>query len=154
MFCRPSPRVRLQARCLNADRPVWFQCRDSDRSRADSALGRRSLRGRAWGTQLHQLTWRSPRSRGRGATVLALRRRSCEKSPNYRLSFCVSSLACHQLPIGREVFFYAWACKLGAEGIRVQNGVGALPAGPIADWLKVKNPAAPTVNRETQDWRH
>lgn len=83
-----------------------------------------------------------------------MRRRSCEKSPNYRLSFCVSSLACHQLPIGREVFFYAWACKLGAEGIRVQNGVGALPAGPIADWLKVKNPAAPTVNRETQDWRH
>jgi bifunctional non-homologous end joining protein LigD len=52
---------------------------------------------------------------------------------------------------GSIVFYHA--CKLGCEGI-VSKRLGSLyRAGRSADWLKIKNPAAPAVRRETEeDW--
>jgi bifunctional non-homologous end joining protein LigD len=48
---------------------------------------------------------------------------------------------------------YTHACKLGCEGI-VSKRLGSLyRSGRVADWLKVKNPAAPAVKREAEeDW--
>jgi ATP-dependent DNA ligase len=48
---------------------------------------------------------------------------------------------------------YTHACKLGCEGI-VSKRLGSLyRSGRVADWLKVKNPAAPGVKREAEeDW--
>jgi bifunctional non-homologous end joining protein LigD len=45
------------------------------------------------------------------------------------------------------------ACKLGCEGI-VSKRVGSpYRFGRSNDWIKVKNPAAPAVKRETEeDW--
>ena len=45
------------------------------------------------------------------------------------------------------------ACKLGCEGI-VSKRLGSLyRSGRSSDWIKVKNPAAPAVKRETEeDW--
>jgi ATP-dependent DNA ligase len=48
---------------------------------------------------------------------------------------------------------YTHACKLGCEGI-VSKRLGSLyRSGRVADWLKVKNPAAQAVKREAEeDW--
>jgi len=48
---------------------------------------------------------------------------------------------------------FAQACKLGCEGI-VSKRLGSLyRSGRSRQWIKVKNPAAPAVRRETEeDW--
>jgi bifunctional non-homologous end joining protein LigD len=54
---------------------------------------------------------------------------------------------------GSNVF--AQACALGCEGIVSKRLGSKYRAGPTkcADWIKVKNPAAPAVRRETEeDW--
>ena len=48
----------------------------------------------------------------------------------------------------------AHACSLGGEGI-VSKRLGSIyRSGRSANWIKVKNPAAPAVTREAEeDWR-
>jgi ATP-dependent DNA ligase len=48
----------------------------------------------------------------------------------------------------------AQACKLGCEGI-VSKRLGSLyRSGRSKQWVKIKNPAAPAVQREAEeDWR-
>jgi bifunctional non-homologous end joining protein LigD len=52
---------------------------------------------------------------------------------------------------GSIVFHHA--CKLGCEGVVSKRLGSPYRAGRSADWIKVKNPAAPAVKRETEeDW--
>jgi bifunctional non-homologous end joining protein LigD len=52
---------------------------------------------------------------------------------------------------GAEIF--AHACKLGCEGIVSKRLGSRYTSGRTADWIKVKNPAAPAVRREAEeDW--
>jgi bifunctional non-homologous end joining protein LigD len=45
------------------------------------------------------------------------------------------------------------ACKLGCEGIVSKRLGSPYRFGRSADWVKVKNPAAPAVKREAEeDW--
>jgi ATP-dependent DNA ligase len=45
------------------------------------------------------------------------------------------------------------ACKLGLEGIVSKRKDSPYRSGRSADWLKMKNPAAPAVKREAEeDW--
>ena len=45
------------------------------------------------------------------------------------------------------------ACALGAEGIVSKRLGSRYRCGRSADWLKLKNPAAPAVRREAEeDW--
>ena len=47
---------------------------------------------------------------------------------------------------------FAHACKLGCEGI-VSKRLGSLyRSGRSPHWLKIKNPAAPAVKCEEEDW--
>ncbi len=47
------------------------------------------------------------------------------------------------------------ACKLGCEGIVSKRLGSPYRSGRSADWIKVKNPAAPAVKREAEDnWTH
>ena len=49
------------------------------------------------------------------------------------------------------VIVFHHACKLGCEGI-VSKRIGSpYRAGRSADWIKVKNPAAPAVKREAEE---
>jgi bifunctional non-homologous end joining protein LigD len=51
---------------------------------------------------------------------------------------------------GSIVFHHA--CKLGCEGI-VSKRLGSwYRAGRSSDWIKTKNPAAPAIKRETEQW--
>ena len=51
---------------------------------------------------------------------------------------------------GPTVFAHA---KRGPRGHRVEAEGLALPLGPLADWLKSKNPACAAVKREEEeDW--
>ena len=53
---------------------------------------------------------------------------------------------------GEIVFHHA--CKLGREGIVSMRLGSPYNSGRSRDWIKVKNPAAPTVKREAQEeWR-
>jgi bifunctional non-homologous end joining protein LigD len=53
---------------------------------------------------------------------------------------------------GSIVFHHA--CKLGCEGIVSKRLGSPYRAGRSADWIKVKNPAAPAVKREAdEEWR-
>jgi bifunctional non-homologous end joining protein LigD len=48
---------------------------------------------------------------------------------------------------------FAHACKLGLEGIVSKRKDSMYRSGRSPDWLKMKNPAAPAVKRETEeDW--
>jgi ATP-dependent DNA ligase len=48
---------------------------------------------------------------------------------------------------------YKHACALGCEGIVSKRRGSPYRSGRVADWLKVKNPAAPAVRREAEeDW--
>jgi bifunctional non-homologous end joining protein LigD len=48
---------------------------------------------------------------------------------------------------------FAHACKMGLEGIVSKRKDSAYRSGRSPDWLKMKNPAAPAVKRETEeDW--
>src|SRR6202011_2251814 len=52
---------------------------------------------------------------------------------------------------GSIVFHHA--CKLGCEGIVSKRLGSPYRSGRSADWIKVKNPAAPAVKREAEeDW--
>jgi ATP-dependent DNA ligase len=52
---------------------------------------------------------------------------------------------------GSIVFHHA--CKLGCEGIVSKRLGSPYKSGRSADWIKVKNPAAPAVKREAEeDW--
>jgi bifunctional non-homologous end joining protein LigD len=45
------------------------------------------------------------------------------------------------------------ACKLGCEGIVSKRLGSTYRGGPSADWIKIKNPAAPAAKREAEeDW--
>ena len=49
--------------------------------------------------------------------------------------------------------FFAHACALGCEGILSKRLGSRYVSGRSRDWIKVKNPAAPPVTRETEeDW--
>ena len=48
---------------------------------------------------------------------------------------------------------FAHACKMGLEGIVSKRKDSAYRSGRSPDWLKMKNPDAPAVTRETEeDW--
>jgi bifunctional non-homologous end joining protein LigD len=48
---------------------------------------------------------------------------------------------------------FAHACKMGLEGIVSKRKDSMYRSGRSPDWLKMKNPAAPAVNREAEeDW--
>jgi bifunctional non-homologous end joining protein LigD len=52
---------------------------------------------------------------------------------------------------GETIFRHA--CKLGLEGIVSKRKDSPYRSGRSPDWLKMKNPAAPAVQRETEeDW--
>jgi bifunctional non-homologous end joining protein LigD len=54
---------------------------------------------------------------------------------------------------GDGAIIYQHACALGCEGIVSKRLGSRYRAGRSAQWLKVKNPAAPAVKRETEeDW--
>ena len=45
------------------------------------------------------------------------------------------------------------ACKLGGEGIVSKRLGSPYRSGRVDHWIKIKNPAAPAVKRETEeDW--
>jgi ATP-dependent DNA ligase len=47
---------------------------------------------------------------------------------------------------------FAHACKLGCEGIVSKRLGSAYRSGRSVHWVKVKNPKAPAVKREAEDW--
>jgi bifunctional non-homologous end joining protein LigD len=54
---------------------------------------------------------------------------------------------------GDGAVIYKHACALGCEGIVSKRLGSSYRAGRSADWLKIKNPAAPAVSRlEDEDW--
>ena len=53
----------------------------------------------------------------------------------------------------RSSIVFHHACKLGCEGIVSKRLGSSYRPGRSADWVKVKNPAAPAVKREAEeDW--
>ena len=55
---------------------------------------------------------------------------------------------------GDGATIYQHACKLGCEGIVSKRLGSPYRPGRSADWVKVKNPAAPAVKREAEEeWR-
>jgi ATP-dependent DNA ligase len=55
--------------------------------------------------------------------------------------------------VGNGEIVFAQACQLGCEGI-VSKRLGSLyRSGRSRQWVKVKNPAAPAVRREAEEWR-
>jgi bifunctional non-homologous end joining protein LigD len=50
---------------------------------------------------------------------------------------------------GETVFKHA--CKQGCEGIVSKRLGSSYRSGRCSDWIKVKNPAAPTVTREAEE---
>jgi bifunctional non-homologous end joining protein LigD len=44
------------------------------------------------------------------------------------------------------------ACKLGCEGIVSKRLGSPYRSGRSTHWVKVKNPKAPAVKRESEDW--
>jgi ATP-dependent DNA ligase len=54
---------------------------------------------------------------------------------------------------GDGAIIFKHACTLGCEGIVSKRLGSPYRSGRSADWIKVKNPAAPAVRRETEeDW--
>jgi bifunctional non-homologous end joining protein LigD len=54
---------------------------------------------------------------------------------------------------GDGAMIYKHACALGCEGIVSKRLRSPYRAGRSAPWLKIKNPGAPAVKRETEeDW--
>jgi len=49
-------------------------------------------------------------------------------------------------------FVFKNACALGCEGIVSKRLGSPYRAGRSPHWLKVKNPAAPAVTREAEEW--
>jgi bifunctional non-homologous end joining protein LigD len=82
------------------------------------------------GDDMRAQTWE-----GRRATLTKLLRKA---APGIRLSEHVGGC-------GDTIF--AHACKLGAEGIVAKRRDRPYRSGRCADWVKVKNPAAPAATR-------
>ena len=63
-------------------------------------------------------------------------------------------IALNEHYVGDGAIVFAQACKLGCEGI-VSKRLGSLyRSGRSKQWVKIKNPAAPAVQREAEeDWR-
>jgi bifunctional non-homologous end joining protein LigD len=56
---------------------------------------------------------------------------------------------------GDGAIIFKHACTLGCEGIVSKRLGSPYRSGRVDHWLKIKNPAAPTVRRETEeDWAH
>jgi bifunctional non-homologous end joining protein LigD len=53
---------------------------------------------------------------------------------------------------GEGAVIFKHACALGCEGIVSKRMGSPYRAGRSAHWLKVKNPAAPAVRREAEEW--
>jgi ATP-dependent DNA ligase len=54
---------------------------------------------------------------------------------------------------GDGAIIYKHACALGCEGIVSKRLGSSYRSGRAVSWLKIKNPAAPAVRRETEeDW--
>jgi bifunctional non-homologous end joining protein LigD len=54
---------------------------------------------------------------------------------------------------GPTVFVFAYACKLGLEGIVSKRKDSPYRSGRSPDWLKMKNPNAPAAHREAlEEW--
>ncbi len=54
---------------------------------------------------------------------------------------------------GDGAIIYQHACRFGCEGIVSKRLGSSYRSGRINDWLKIKNPAAPAVQREAEeDW--
>jgi bifunctional non-homologous end joining protein LigD len=62
-------------------------------------------------------------------------------------------IAVNEYYVGDGDIVYQHACKLGCEGIVSKRRGSTYRSGRTRDWIKVKNPAAPAVRRETEgDW--
>jgi ATP-dependent DNA ligase len=61
-------------------------------------------------------------------------------------------IALNQYFAGGGDIVYAQACKLGCEGIVSKRLGSTYRSGRAKHWLKVKNPVAPAVTREAEDW--
>jgi bifunctional non-homologous end joining protein LigD len=55
--------------------------------------------------------------------------------------------------VGDGATIYKHACKLGCEGIVSKRLGSPYLSGRVSYWLKIKNPAAPAVKREAEEWR-
>jgi bifunctional non-homologous end joining protein LigD len=63
-------------------------------------------------------------------------------------------IALNEHYVGHGDIVYRQACKLGCEGIVSKRLGSTYRSGRSKQWVKVKNPAAPAVRRETVvDWR-
>jgi bifunctional non-homologous end joining protein LigD len=59
----------------------------------------------------------------------------------------------NDLDDGDGAMIFKQACALGCEGIVSKRLGSPYRSGPFNDWLKIKNPAAPAVQREAEeDW--
>jgi hypothetical protein len=65
-------------------------------------------------------------------------------------SFCMRSINDHLAEPGHVVFRHA--CALGYEGIVSKRLGSRYVSGRTRDWFKMKNPEAPAVKREAEDW--
>jgi bifunctional non-homologous end joining protein LigD len=54
---------------------------------------------------------------------------------------------------GNGAAIYKHACTLGCEGIVSKRLGSPYRSGRVSYWLKIKNPAAPAVEREAEEWR-
>ena len=65
----------------------------------------------------------------------------------------VDGIAFNEHYSGDGAIIYKHACALGCEGIVSKRLGSAYRSGRAVCWLKVKNPAAPAVTRESEeDW--
>jgi bifunctional non-homologous end joining protein LigD len=62
-----------------------------------------------------------------------------------------SGLIVNEFFEGEAQIIFHHACKLGCEGIVSKRRASQYRAGRSADWIKVKNPAAPAVKREAEE---
>ena len=54
---------------------------------------------------------------------------------------------------GDGAIIYKHACRFGSEGIVSKRLGSPYRSGQVDHWLKIKNPAAPAVQRETEEDR-
>ena len=66
---------------------------------------------------------------------------------------CATGIAVNDHFGGDTAVIYKHACALGGEGIVSKRLGSPYRSGRSADWIKVKNAAAPAVKREAEeDW--
>jgi ATP-dependent DNA ligase len=58
-----------------------------------------------------------------------------------------------EICVSLRLVLASFTCKLGCEGIVSKRLGSKYRGGRSADWIKVKNPAAPAMKREAEeDW--